>query len=240
MIPGIQGIHPVIGAAAANPVGTGPTSTYVAAGAYSPDTTVAVASPGYPAGILANDILILHVHLDDGLGNASITGVTGSWTLLDSVPYINDDTAAVYWKRANGFESGTETVTVSESVNSGVIQAMIYSYRGCIATGTPYEAAANNAQTPTTSHVGSGITTLGPNRRVVTLFGCTQANTTGANTNGWTEDSENSTAFGNDACINANSIEKAGAGAVAACTRTQGIACRNVSFTFALIPAPAS
>lgn len=216
---------------------TGPTPEFVAVGAYDGNSSISAVTPGYPAGLAADDILLLHVHLIDGLGNASISSVSGGWTLVDSEPHTApDDTAALYWKRATGSESGTETVTVSETVNSGVLQAVISAWRGCVASGTPYEAETHTSQTSTTSHIGSGITTLGPNRRVVTFFGCSQTNTTGTNTNGWTEDYEFGTAAGVDACSNCNSIEKTSAGAVAGCSRTMLASVNNISFTLALLP----
>ena len=195
----------------------------------------------YPTGIQTGDILLLFVQLEDASGNASITGVTGSWNTVDAIAYdvSSDMTGALYWKRATGTETGTENVALSESVDTDCLRANITRFSGCIDNATPFEGAAHNASGLTGSLSGSDVTTTGPNRLVVTFFGCQNRNTAGTetNTNGWTEAWATSTVSGNDASESCNYITATSAGLVSACTRTRSASCVYISFTLALIPA---
>lgn len=217
-------------------LGDGSTPTFFATGGAAGADDVDSITPEYPAGIEQDDILLLHVHLRDGLGSGQVDSITGGWTLVDGVTLFDDCTAALYWKRADGTETGTETVTFSERIDVVPARAVISAWRGCVSTGTPYEGATHNTQFTTTAHVGSAVTTTGTNRRVVTFFGISTRNTTGSPTNGWDENYESNTTAGNDASENCNSIEAASAGSVSAVTRTQLLSSNNISFTLALIP----
>lgn len=217
--------------------GGGPTPALQAIGATTSASGTNTRSPAYPVGIQAGDIIFLHIHLNDALGNASISSVTGGWNTAVDVPYVNDDTARLLWKRATGSESGTETVTLSESVDTGIIACKMFVARGCLAVGTPFEGETTNSQTATTSHVGSSVVTTGPNRRVITVYGCSNANTTGTETNGWTEDWEDGIAAGNTGVISGSHVDAPSATTVSANTRTMAFSVRNVSFSLALLPA---
>lgn len=204
------------------------------ANVFAPNTI----APAYPAGIQSNDIFLMHIHLEDGLGNASIFSVTGGWTLADEVPLSGDMTAAVYWKRATGSESGTETVTFSEDVDAVPARACISAWRDCVTSGTPFEGATHDFKTASSSNTfGSGVSTTGPNRRVVTFFGLSEADQSGTATNGWSEHYDTGTASGNDAHESCYSIEAANAGHVQPCLLTlAGAATRMVTFSLALLP----
>lgn len=213
---------------------------FVAAGSYGNASSTSV-SPGYPAGIAANDILILHVHLDDGLGNASISSVGTGWTLIDSEALANDSTAGLYWRRATGSESGTITVTASEDVNSGCLGARISAWRGCKTSGDPYEGAGHTNQAAGLSFTGPSVTTAGPNRRVVAINGSTQTSvgTTAADPSNWAKDYESISLAGGNQVVSCYSREAPSAGVIGACTGNRGSdsAFARITFGFALIPA---
>lgn len=212
---------------------------FVGAGTLGSTETTTTMTPGYPAGISANDILFMFIGLRDGSGNATISSVSGGWTLVEEMPYMtgSDETSALYWKRATGSESGTETVTLSEVLTFGNGVAQIVAYRGCVTSGTPYERNTLYAMTgSSTTHQGKGLTTAGVDRRAVSFFYSYGVNTTGSNNNGWTEDYEGGTITGEDGTISVNSIEKAVAGKVAGCNRTMAASCGFICYTLALIP----
>lgn len=212
---------------------------FVGAGTLGSTETTTTMTPGYPAGISANDILFMFIALRDGSGNATISSVSGGWTLVQEMPYmtVSDETSALYWKRATGSESGTETVTLSEVLTNGNGMATIVAYRGCVTSGTPYErntlyAIASNS----TTHQGKGLTTAGTDRRVVSFFYSYGVDTTGSNNNGWTEDYESGSTTGTDGTISVNSIQKSVAGKVAGCNRTMAATCTFICYTLALVP----
>ena len=176
----------------------------------------------------------MHIHLTDALGNASINALAG-WTQVIEETLVNDDTARLLWKRLDGTESGTVTVNFSETTNTGVASAVISVWRGCLRTGDPFEGAAKSSQTATTSHVGPSVTTTGPNRRVVNVFGISNSPSTGTVGGSWTEEYEFTTTSGNDGAINGNSVERTTAGTETGVSRTS-TSSRNVSFGLALIP----
>lgn len=138
----------------------------------------------------ADDILICHAMNFSG---SSMTNA--GWSLIDS------NTAAVgafwWWKRA---ASGAESNPV---VGSGTIAyAIVYVFRGCLASGTPYEDATlyttSSDQTPETS----AIDTAGPNRLAACFEGHYQniAYSSGLPPTGWA------------AANSANTAANAGAG----------------------------
>lgn len=210
---------------------------FVAAGTMDA-TTASSLAPSYPAGLAADDVLFLFIAIRDTVGNATIGTPTGSWTLVDDMPYLSDldETSALYWKRATGSESGTESITLSESVDTGNGIAVITAWRGCVASGTPFERNDFNSSLTTTDHRGKGLTTAGDGRRVVSFFYSHGVNTTGTNINGWTENFEQGTAIGADATVSINSIQSSLAAKVPGCNRTMALTCPFICYTLALVP----
>lgn len=217
---------------------SGPTMPELTAvGTASTGTNVSSFTPSFPA-VQANDILLLYVYFYGG--TVTITTPAG-WTAIDSTNYANlpnSPTAGLFWKRATGSESGTETVNLSGSIGAsspGV--AFISGWRGCVTSGSPYERNAFFGTIGTTTACqGKGLTTAGANRRVVSFFGHPAVATTGTNSNGWTEDYEANTTSGNDASWAMCSLAQAVAGKVSPCKRTLGSAASHVAHTIALVP----
>lgn len=212
--------------------------TFVAGGAAGASETISF-TVDYPAGLVANDIIFLLVGLRDGSGNASISSVSGGWTLVDQITYLTgaDETSALYWKRATGLESGTETVTLSEATGAGIGMGAMVAYRGCVTSGTPFERNTLYAMNgSSTTHQGKGLTTAGIDRRAVSFFFSYGVNTTGSNNNGWTEDYEAGSNTGSDGTISVNSIFAATATKLAGCNRTMSSSSPFVCYTLALVP----
>jgi hypothetical protein len=201
------------------------------------NTTIAVA---YPTGIAAGDIIFIHTCAFDTLAHpTNVSSITGSFTKADGTSDSDADYSDLWWKRADGTEGASETVTLANATHTGTLMAQMSAWRGCVGTGTPFEALTHKAQASTVSHVGSAITTLGANRKVISMFAhCTGNGVAGTNTNSWTEEWDNGTTQGQSGgYMNGSSLVVAAAGSVSAITRTMDSAVANISFTLALIPA---
>lgn len=230
-------LNPYAFSTASGAIGTTP--TFVATGAA--DSSLTTVAPAYPAGIQSDDILILSVWGFDSSGSATVVDPAG-WTavLPANRNSSNFHASALYWKRATGSESGTVSVTFSESLNLGGALGVISAWRGCTTSGTPFERANFYMQHSTTAMQGKGLSTAGINRRVVCFtFGHGSA-TSGSNTNGWTEDYEGNANPGTGVTASINSTEQATAGKVAPCTRTMAVIIPHSTFTLALVPANAT
>lgn len=117
-------------------------------------------TPPLPAGIVADDILLLYLTT----ANAVITiadAAGGTWTELPDSPQGQGtiDTAGgnritVFWSRYNGTQTAP-TTSDSGNFNMGVILA----YSGRITTGNPYDVTAGDTQAATTAGSIPGDTT---------------------------------------------------------------------------------
>lgn len=95
---------------------------------YNNGTTVSVP---YPASISTDDIIFACLQAKSA----------GTWTVPTGWTAVLSRTSyrVVMWRRATGGESGNKTFTNSTSQD---LFGYMYSYSGCITTGTPYEQAA--------------------------------------------------------------------------------------------------
>ena len=118
----------------------------------------------YPSTVNANDILILAV-LNDV--NCTFTTPSG-WAVIQ---YLNSSNASIvlYWKRATGSESGTETVIPDISPGQ-IICGIMSRFSGCKTTGTPFEATEYYGIAVIQDVPAPEITTLGVNRLVVNFI----------------------------------------------------------------------
>jgi hypothetical protein len=108
----------------------------------------------YPKTINANDILFATLFTDANEAYSTPSG----WNLAES--YLSSaHTAYLFWKRAAGTESGTQTFSGSTNHLRG---GKIWRFDNCITSGTPYEdiTEANGSGSPITV---SSITTTGSN-----------------------------------------------------------------------------
>jgi hypothetical protein len=109
--------------------------TFVAKGTASGST--AAITPGLPAGIQVNDILLLYLETsDETISIANQNG--GTWAAVPDSPKSASPTRiTVFWSRYNGTQ-GAPTTSDSGNHQYGVILA----YRGCPTTGDPWNATA--------------------------------------------------------------------------------------------------
>jgi hypothetical protein len=192
----------------------------------------------YPTGLKANDIAIIHAVSIDNLADSHTINTPTDFTSigqgnLRSFAYRKH---ALFYKRLTGSESGNVAMsrTGTLSVNDDFTAVMAI-FRGCIASGTPYEALASNTGNGTTLDC-AGLTTLGADRLVLHFCGDTGDNATAAA--GWLKVYDlNSTSGVNDAGLKTFSKEQAAAAAVAAASHSIDASADWHTFSLALKPA---
>lgn len=205
--------------------------------AYGTVTSNTSVSVSWPAGVVADRIALLHVTMIDSIGSASINEPSG-WGTIDNehLAVAGDYDGALFWKRLTGSESGSQAVTFSESIDTGLAQAALSIWEGCITTGDPWEAVTLSAQGSTTNHLGALVTTLGPGRTVVSFFGSNTTATGEVQESEWTEEYEQTTTTGSDGNTSCFSREALEPGDYYPTLVLKTASCVNVGFTIALIP----
>lgn len=146
--------------------GSTPTSpTFVAAGTSIKGSGVTNAVIDAPDGIVEGDIVLVHLYKEN---SASVTPASGFAEIAGSPIAVTTGNAQwhhLFWKRATASEPSSYTFSWSGSTyRAGQAGA----YRGCIATGSPFDAsnsAANSSSSTSTPAVA--VTTTGPNRLLV-------------------------------------------------------------------------
>lgn len=152
--------------------------TYVARGtlAFKSGTTVAVP---YYAGLAANDIAIIQV----AQGDTPAISVPSGWSSVGTALFV-DRRISFFWKRLTGSESGTVSVTLSDS-GGGVM----FGVSGCLTSGTPHEGF--NSLGGTANINGPSITVSGTERLAVWGFFTRGSGLSGGSfgspASGWTE-----------------------------------------------------
>jgi len=191
--------------------------------AVASQTTINVA---YPSTINANDILILQVF---GYATTSFTTPTG-WTEIDTIQQ-DDKTFSLFWKRASGSESGSETVSCADSCD---LFGHIYAFSNCAVSVTPYESYTYNAATSNSLTIPS-ISTNGIERLAVAFYNvCGYLNPT--LTTNYTEIASVGSRTGQDGVMEAHLQEIATASTVSADNSTIGNVKTHVEHVLALIP----
>lgn len=141
--------------------------TFVAAGTVASGT--ATVSPGMPAGIATNDILLMFAESANEAISISASG-GGTWTEDSNSPQGTGTAAgtsatrlAVYWSRYDGSQTAP---TLADSGNHTV--GRILAFRGCIASGSPFDVSAGATDgTSNTSGSVPGATTTTDNCLIV-------------------------------------------------------------------------
>lgn len=179
----------------------------------------------YPTTVILDDILIILIL---AFGNRTATTPTNWNALADT-----QDTRSVItlWKRATGSESGTETVTLSSSVNS---TSIMMRFSGCITTGTPYESLVNGGHVDSNTQDTGELTTTGIDRLAAAIHVITTEYTPTTPTGYTTEFNEIQASF--DTSMTLFTQEQLTAGTVSAEAATTVAGSDRFMQTFALIP----
>jgi hypothetical protein len=192
----------------------------------------------YPAGLFTNDIAFLQAAILDSLGANSVNTPAG-WTKVGNYSLNGEVTHdhALFWKRLDGSESGTVTITAATAHEAtDCLMGVMSIHRGAIAAGTPYEALGDNTG-QSTSMAGDSVTTLGANRLILN-FCVSDDDTLSAPAGGWTEKYDHLSISGSsDGALKLYSKVRAAAGAEAGATHTLATSERWQVISLALIPA---
>lgn len=149
----------------------------------------------YPVTVNLNDILIAHVMDAD---NDSFDTPSG-WVKFASDDTNNNLSIAIYWKRADGTETGSETFT--SVLNSGsLVAGIMHRFSGCVQTGQPFDQSLG---TITAQRTSTGFTWtnnhLGTDRLVCGFFICEDDTITGfTGSTDWAERNRSATTTGSD------------------------------------------
>jgi hypothetical protein len=199
-------------------------------------------APAYPAAVAANDIAIVHYGCR---GTPSATmAPPGDWSVVEADH--NPGTLTLHhgfaWKRLAGTESSS-TITITGGPGGGVgTYGRIYVFRGCVTSGTPYEAEVARGGSVSTTYSSQAITTLGTDRLAVclvmisdddkTLGGITGSNVTWAPTT-----TQFASGSGSDATLFCQQANVAAITSITAGSESYSGSESWSTFTFALIPA---
>lgn len=192
-------------------------------------TTVA---PNIPGSLVDKDILI--VGAISGADSDTFTWPSGYTE--GSQGGVTGGDFGWAWKRSNGTDSGTETVTRSGTTQQ--FMAVIFAMRGCRETGDPFDTKDNTYSSPSTTSNSQEIITTVDNCRVLCFMMCENDNET-VSLNNYTREFEFTNQIGNDSEAVLFYQDKATAGTVSSeITSTRAASQRAGVWTFDLVPAP--
>lgn len=129
-------------------------------------------TPGAPASLFSNDILILCGHSRDNI----VWSVDNGYTLVVAGNGSSTNRVEMWWKRTTGVE--TTTTVTHASGNS--ISVRVFAYRGVLHWGTPTNVVgtvAANAGSPIST---AALVTTKPGCLVLHLYGSQDDNTWGS------------------------------------------------------------
>ena len=218
--------------------------TYVAEGTIG--ASITTITPGLPAGIATDDILLLWTESQSGQATGISNENGGTWTkhVVQGVGSGAGGTSlGCFWSRYNGTQ-GDPTVGDSGDHTLGYIEA----YRGCVTSGDPYEGLViGSEETADTSLEVTGSTTTGADRLVI--VGTARENDNfndhysawaNADLANIVERSDRGTTQGNGGGLATVTGEKATSGTYTTTTATVAASVLDAFATFALIPAAAA
>ena len=142
--------------------------TPVATGTYLAEGSGATAAFAVPAGVQANDVILVELYKEN---TAAVTPPTGFTELgHQAATGAQDHDTYVFWKRATGADSGTYSFSWSGSVWRTGFASL---WRGCATTGTPVDVynGATSGSTSVTASPAVAVTTTGADRLLVWFAG---------------------------------------------------------------------
>ncbi|MBZ9600742.1 hypothetical protein [Phyllobacterium chamaecytisi] len=173
-----------IGAEAAAP-------TYLGAGAVGATTSVTTITPALAAGMAANDIIVLQAVC---LGSNTAFDLPTGYTLISDFN-VGSHRVAWWWKRHTGTESAVAVVNTGRT-STNLLAAQSSARRGCITTGTPYEALNTALQAAASVVSGVAVTSSGWRRLAEQNIQRLGANTASTPSLPWLENLDQGTSGG--------------------------------------------
>lgn len=138
---------------------------YIASGTLVSQTSGTINVP-YPAGLLADDVALVQVVVLDVINVGWNT--PAGWALINTRT-LNSNAhllMALFYKRLTGSESGSQTFTTSAGGGSSTdnVTGIMSIFRGCHATGFPYDSTATSTAGNDTTPNAPGLDTFSDNR----------------------------------------------------------------------------
>lgn len=205
---------------------------------------VGAVTPGMPAGVLTDDILLLFIETSDEA--ITVSGGTETWTEVADSPVSMTVTTptrlTVFWARAS--QNSPTSPTTSDSGDHQL--AVIAAFSGCITSGDPWDVTSPGTDsTSNTSFAVPGDTTTVADCLVVAVatadFQNAYGNTwTNADLTSVTERIDTTTSVGNRGSIGVATGVKAAAGAYGTTTGTLTANSRKAMMSIALRPPTAA
>jgi hypothetical protein len=188
--------------------------SFVAAGTLGA-TNGTSTTPGLPAGLATNDLLVLQVL---ARGTASTTPTPSGYTLAATVNITNGHRQSVFYKVCTN--AGTEAAPSPTQTVSALIEARVTAWRG-VDTTNPLDVAAVTAKkTAQSTFAAASITPASAGAMVLWCLSTPDDNTLNAHTQGTVAYSSDTTT-GNDGAIALVYELQATAGASGTCSMTQ-------------------
>lgn len=200
-------------------------------------------TPGMPASVLANDILLLFIETADQA--ITVSGGTETWTEVTGSPVsvAGLTRLTVFWARASQDAPTSPTTSDSGDHQTGRIMAV----RGCVTSGNPWDVTSTGTEAVSdTSGSITGLTTTVQDCLVVAAMAVDAPTANGTtNFSAWantdlanvTERIDNTSNQGNGGGIGAATGDRAVPGTVGATTVTLANAAQKAFMTIALKPA---
>ena len=195
-------------------------------GAFNAYGGMATNNVAYPATIAEGNLLVIVVL---AFGNRTATTPSG-WTQIASISDVRS--VFMFYKIADGTETGSETVTISSSVNS---TSIMMRFSGNLTSGTPIESIINGGHVSSNSQFTGELTTTGADRlaAAVHIISANYVPSTPANYD--LEFNELQSSY--STCINLFTQPKASAGTVASEESTTVSTSDRFMVSFAILPA---
>lgn len=169
----------------------GPAPTYLGQGAVGANTSTTSVTPALPAGMQANDIIVIQALCLNS--NTAFDVPTG----YSEITQFNVGAHRVgwFWKRHTGSEAAQAVINAGRT-STNLLAAQVTARRGCITTGTPYEALGTVLQAAAAVVTGVAVTSLGWRRLAEQNIMRLAANTASGASVPWIENLDQGTTGG--------------------------------------------
>lgn len=180
--------------------------TYQGVGAGAATASIASLAVAFPASLVRNDYIILHVTVRNTTTTVTTPTLGGTWSVIQTAIGAGSTTTGRHWifgKKSEGNETGN--LTVEFGTDAAVCKtARMYYFRN-VDVVTPYEGGVTSKGTGTTVSATS-LTTSGTDRLGLHFLYVTDDNAvasfTGESGGDWTEAvAEYTTTLGSDTCV---------------------------------------
>lgn len=197
-----------------------------------------------------NDIILISVDVHGGAGinGVTINTPTGYTSVGAAIGPTGNNWGQLFWRRSDGTDTGTVSITGSFNVGgvpttnvNNKVTAQIFTFKGCITSGTPFEGYATTVDSSSSTTVDQQAVTTTANSRMVLHFAflsaaVTTSSYTGETGGDFTEYSTYNDGTNTTGTLQVQTAQLATAGTITGGTYTVSISVVALYFGLALIP----